>query len=349
MFAEVAVNSTFPHREPFSYAIPDGMDARVGSAVYVPFGRLTLQGIVVEVHETPVFSPPEKIRPVRSIIGDWPLIDERHVALAFWIRDRYLAPLFDCVALMLPPGFERKPLTIVRPLVDPSEVDALDLPTRQREVLTAVAAQPSIDLDDLRERLPRGATEHSLAQLERAGLVARQYTLARPRVGPRTVDVVSLAVPMAEARARIEAAEPPKRSRRADVIERLLHERELPVESAARLAGGRPNLDRLLTDGVVRYDRNGDTVRLVANALEAAEQVRSLRRTRRADIAFRIITALDDLDRTLPDLRASVGADAAAVRRLAGLGADFVSIGAITHSAPALDLSLEVERLLSLA
>jgi len=37
------------------------------------------------------------------------------------------------------------------------------------------------------------------------------------------------------------------------------------------------------------------------------------------------------------------------VRRLAALGADFVSIGAITHSAPALDLSLEVERLLSLA
>jgi nicotinate-nucleotide pyrophosphorylase (carboxylating) len=37
------------------------------------------------------------------------------------------------------------------------------------------------------------------------------------------------------------------------------------------------------------------------------------------------------------------------VRRLAGLGADYVSIGAITHSAPALDLSLEVERLLSLA
>jgi nicotinate-nucleotide pyrophosphorylase (carboxylating) len=37
------------------------------------------------------------------------------------------------------------------------------------------------------------------------------------------------------------------------------------------------------------------------------------------------------------------------VRRIAALGADFVSIGAITHSAPALDMSLEVERLLSLA
>jgi nicotinate-nucleotide pyrophosphorylase (carboxylating) len=36
------------------------------------------------------------------------------------------------------------------------------------------------------------------------------------------------------------------------------------------------------------------------------------------------------------------------VARLAALGADYVSIGAITHSAPSLDLSLEVERLLSL-
>jgi nicotinate-nucleotide pyrophosphorylase (carboxylating) len=29
---------------------------------------------------------------------------------------------------------------------------------------------------------------------------------------------------------------------------------------------------------------------------------------------------------------------------LAGLGADYVSIGALTHSAPAADLSLEIER-----
>jgi nicotinate-nucleotide pyrophosphorylase (carboxylating) len=35
------------------------------------------------------------------------------------------------------------------------------------------------------------------------------------------------------------------------------------------------------------------------------------------------------------------------VARLAASGADFVSVGALTHSAPALDMSLEVERLLS--
>jgi nicotinate-nucleotide pyrophosphorylase len=35
------------------------------------------------------------------------------------------------------------------------------------------------------------------------------------------------------------------------------------------------------------------------------------------------------------------------VRTLADSGADYVSIGALTHSAPAADISLEVERLLS--
>ncbi|HEY7801640.1 MAG TPA: primosomal protein N', partial [Dehalococcoidia bacterium] len=110
MYAEVAVNSTFPHRQAFSYAIPDDLDIHVGSAVHVPFGRRVLQGIVIEVHETPVFSPPEKIREVRSVIGDRPLVDPRRIALALWISARYIAPLFDAVALMLSPGFERKPL-----------------------------------------------------------------------------------------------------------------------------------------------------------------------------------------------------------------------------------------------
>src|SRR5690349_1947115 len=118
LYAEVAVNSTFPHHDCFSYSVPNGLDLAVGSAVYVPFGRLTLQGIVMEVHATPVFSPPEKIRSVRSVIGETPLLDADRVALARWISIYYFAPIFDAVALMLPPGFERRPTTSVRPLID---------------------------------------------------------------------------------------------------------------------------------------------------------------------------------------------------------------------------------------
>src|SRR3990172_7653267 len=105
-YAEVAVNSTFPSRQTFSYGVPASLDARPGMAVHVPFGRLTLQGIVTQVHDTPVFSEPEKIRDVRSLIGETPLIDEDRLALANWIAEEYLAPGFDAFALFLPPGFE---------------------------------------------------------------------------------------------------------------------------------------------------------------------------------------------------------------------------------------------------
>ena len=44
-------------------------------------------------------------------------------------------------------------------------------------------------------------------------------------------------------------------------------------------------------------------------------------------------------------LEASGGVTLETVREIAGTGVDFVSVGALTHSAPALDLSLLLEPL----
>jgi len=181
-YAEIAVNSTFPHWETFSYAVPESIDARPGHAAYVPFGRLTLQGIIVEAHDTPVFSPPEKIRPLRSLIGERPLLDEDRIALAKWVAARYIAPIFSAVALMLPPGFERQPRTVVRPLVDPAEIDGLGLPDRPREALEAIVQAGETDIDALREALGAKQLEALLAQLEKQDLIVREYTLAPPRI-----------------------------------------------------------------------------------------------------------------------------------------------------------------------
>src|SRR5581483_10189785 len=142
LFAEVAVNAGLPHRQTFSYGVPDGLDVRAGDAVHVPFGRRVLQGIVVEVHDTPVFSEPEKIRPVTARIGGRPLLDDARLRLARWIAAEYLSPVYDAVALFLPPGFEQKPRTLLYALVDAGEVDALGLPPRLAEALRAIATQP---------------------------------------------------------------------------------------------------------------------------------------------------------------------------------------------------------------
>ncbi|MEX2247486.1 MAG: primosomal protein N' [Dehalococcoidia bacterium] len=321
LYAEVAVNSAFPHQQTFSYAVPLGLDLRAGHAVYVPFGKLTLQGIVVEVHDTPVFSAPEKIRPLRSTIGEQPLLDDDRVALARWISDYYLAPIFDALALMLPPGFERRPLTLVRPLVDPAEIDGLDLTRRQRDVLAAIAASGATDLELLRRRL-RAPVETAVAQLERKGYALREYRLARPRIGPKTVETASLRVPEREAHRRIDEAEPPKHSRRAALLELLSVERTTPVETAMKLAGSRANLERLVRAGAVRYaGRGGRDVQLSASALEASEEARRLRRTKRAEQAHNLVHALaSEGGQDLSALRAKLAVDAPTARWLAELG-----------------------------
>ncbi|MDP9236448.1 MAG: primosomal protein N' [Chloroflexota bacterium] len=319
-FAEVAVNSSLPHRQTFSYSVPPQLDVRAGHAVYVPFGRMTLQGVVLEVHETPVFSEPEKIRPIRSLIGAAPLLDPERVALAHWIAREYIAPIFDAAALMLPPGFERKPQTTVHALVDHDEVAGLDLPLRQRAVLEALFAEGRSDLDALRERLPFPSPESTLARLEKRGLIVRSYGVARPRIAARTEEVVALTMPAAAAHARIDAAEPPKHSRRAAVLQRLLQKRQISVEEAARLAGSRANLDRLIRSGAVRYDREGHSVEPALSQTEAAGEIRTLTQTNRSRQAHEAVAALDGTgERALAELRTS-GIDSSAVRWLAEIG-----------------------------
>ncbi len=315
LFAEVAVNSTMPHRQTFSYSVPEGMDVRPGHAVYVPFGRLTLQGIAVDVHDTPVFSAPEKIRAILSLVGEKPMLDEARVALARWIASYYIAPIFDAIALLLPPGFERKPVTMVRSLVERDEIGGLDLTSRQRDALEAIGAAGRIDA----ERLDAPAAV--LLALDRRGLIAREYTLARPRIAAKTVEIAALAGSADEARRIIERAEPPKHSRRAAVIERLLEEGRIPEDDAKRLAGSRANLERLIREGVVRYGRESRDVELALAPTAAAAEMRAMRRTARATQALAAVDALAAADeRTLVELRAA-GAETATFRWLADLGA----------------------------
>ncbi|MEK7247929.1 MAG: hypothetical protein AAB092_05600, partial [Chloroflexota bacterium] len=129
-YAEVAVNAAAPIRQTFTYRIPDELaHVRPGHAVYVPFGARTLQGIVMEVTDTPAFAD---ARDIEAIIDEDPLVSPDRLELARWMADHYLAPLFDCVSLMLPAGFKRKPLTFLRAAFWTLESAPEDLPAAER-------------------------------------------------------------------------------------------------------------------------------------------------------------------------------------------------------------------------
>jgi len=134
--------------------------------------------------------------------------------------------------------------------------------------------------------------------------------------------------------------------------------------------GGGVNHRVGLYDGILVKDNH---IRIAGGIVEAVRRVRdtgtglpieveteSLEQVEEAIAASVDIILLDNLDDeatakaiALIDRRAKIelsgNMTVERVRRIAAMGADFVSIGAITHSAPALDMSLEVERLLSLA
>jgi nicotinate-nucleotide pyrophosphorylase (carboxylating) len=103
---------------------------------------------------------------------------------------------------------------------------------------------------------------------------------------------------------------------------------EVEVESAEQLKEAlRPDVDRILLDN-----------RSVAEVRTAVAAVDGWCRRHPSDSARRPADA-----RRWPQLEVSGGITLETVREYAATGVDFISVGAITHSAPALDLSLEIE------
>lgn len=129
MFAEVAVHTPLARRMPagdevaalaagdgdaplgatFHYSLPAELQGIVqpGHLVWAPFGKQELQGVVLDL---PAGGLPEGItpRPLLGLVLPEPVCTPAQLALARWLSQHTLAPILDCVLLMLPPGLAQK-------------------------------------------------------------------------------------------------------------------------------------------------------------------------------------------------------------------------------------------------
>ncbi len=186
-YAEVSVNSPAARRNTFSYAVPPHLDVRAGQAVLVPFGEKILQGIVLELTPRPAV---EDTRDILSIIDPVPLLSPSAIALARWISGYYLSPLFDAVALMLPPGFERPARAFVSlPGTDFNEASLDDI---QKRIVALLTGQGRVDVKLLQKELGRKKAAAAISQLVKRGILARTYELAPVRVKPKMELHISL-------------------------------------------------------------------------------------------------------------------------------------------------------------
>ena len=287
-YVQVAVNAGRPTHMTFSYRVPPGREVEAGDVVHVPFGKRTLQGIVVE-GPTGFSGYHGDIRDLDPPVEGAPRLGALQLELARWIAHEYLAPQWEAHALMLPPGAGERPRTlVVRGPADPPQA----LSERQQQLYELLDETPR-DAARLRAALPGRVAaqgfEAALTALVRRRLAERRYELSRPSGRPRVVEVVRLSAEPEEALRFAQGIEGRRASRRARAIQALLDADEaIAIDDLAKIARGKPAVETLIEDGHVEIDGQ----RLVSLALrpdEAADRIREWTRTRAQDAAARLL------------------------------------------------------------
>jgi primosomal protein N' (replication factor Y) len=184
-YAEVAVNSP-GSRSTFSYAIPPGLNISAGQAVWVPFGSRVLQGIVLRLSDEPSV---EETKEIAGIVADFPSLSPMQIQLAHWISEHYFSPPFDALALMLPPGFERRAITYFQ-LTD-SQVD-LTLTQGQRQVLNIMRKKKKTSLPELEKAIGKRKARQITDQLLDRQLITQTLELEKAKVKPKTLPYIKL-------------------------------------------------------------------------------------------------------------------------------------------------------------
>ncbi|MBI3931326.1 MAG: primosomal protein N', partial [Chloroflexi bacterium] len=179
------------------------------------------------------------------------------VALAYWHSQHYLSPLFDAVALMLPPGFERQALTFISAPLIPDDFDLSSLIREQRHALELVQGQAKISLRKLEKVLGKKKAQAIVAQLVRRGLVTRSYELESVKVKPKEGSYLSLAVAAAAARQEAARLYEKRASRQAALLDFLAQQsRPLPLVAARQKTKcSQATLNALVQKGLVRVQR----------------------------------------------------------------------------------------------
>ncbi|MGQ9546121.1 MAG: primosomal protein N' [Dehalococcoidia bacterium] len=185
-YAEVAVN-TPASLSTFSYAVPSGLSIAVGQAVWVPFGSRVIQGIVMRLSDEPAVAETKEIA---GPVTDFPLLSPMQIEIAQWISQSYFAPLFDALALMLAPGFERRAITCFE--LTGSRSDLSSLTPEQNQVLDILGEKKKVSLPDLEKLVGKRRARQITDELVGSGLIARTLEWERPRIKSKTAAYVKL-------------------------------------------------------------------------------------------------------------------------------------------------------------
>jgi primosomal protein N' (replication factor Y) len=247
LLVDVALRATIPGVEPvFSYRVPAPLRplVRLGQLVWAPLRRQRVQGVVVDLYGAGDGPDGEagrqRLRDLIDVADPEAALTPAQIRLARWLSDHYRVPLYEALALMLPPGVSQEAEPTWRTTPSGVLADLGALPEGERAVLYFLRQQGEQTERTLRQTL-RGSDSDLraiyLALYER-GLIQRGAALTQPRARPRTERLARLLVAPADLPGALERlAQAPKQQ----ALLRFLASHTAP---AAEPEDGQPPADR---------------------------------------------------------------------------------------------------------
>ena len=244
-YAEIVVDArTTVPGDVFTYAAPPHLDLHPGHLVRVPFGSRSVHGVVLRLTAELRVG---YVKPVRALVHPEPLLTRAQLTLAEWIAGYYMAPAFDAIAPMLPPGFRGRSRPVVSLRPDAVEPERLSPGARRLASHLRGRARP-VGVATLSRRLGPWVP-NAVRALASAGMIEERAEEAPPRPARREVRVVHAA---AEPSAMLAFAEGLVRSPKQTALARRLAEpAAVPyLASAARREFGPGAVSALAAKGM---------------------------------------------------------------------------------------------------
>ena len=247
-YAEVVVDAhTAVPDGAFTYSVPPHLDVRPGHLVRAPFGTRTLHGIVVALRneaEVPY------TKPIDSLVEGAPLLSPERVEFGRWLASYYGAPLFDALALMLPPGLRTRSQTYVK--LSGGPVEAERLPPGARRLLAYLRANPRPHRLGAMVRTLGPWVQNAVRRAIEAGAVVEWLNVPTPRPHAVRRSLLVPSRPPEALRAYVEGH--PRAKRQAALLRELAASAGGVDASDARRRFG-PGVVRAVTDaGMARLD-----------------------------------------------------------------------------------------------
>jgi len=185
-YAEVAVDAP-AGRSTFSYTVPEGLDARIGAFVWVPFGSRLVRGVIVSVSSNPIDQATKAI----SSISEQPPLTDAQLELAHWMAHHYLCSIYAACALFAPPASGRRPRASLS-LALGIDLQGIEFSSSEREIVSRLKGRAGITEHAARSSLSASAFRRALNSLVDRGIVVRDESPRPIAVKPLTETFVVL-------------------------------------------------------------------------------------------------------------------------------------------------------------